>query len=89
MISNNSLNELAWPDLLKDCLKKKKRLPYRLSASRGVQTAVLYQKWVEHFADQTGSPFLGVASIDKPTLYVLLVSISDPSFNCMGNFFFF
>ena len=51
--------------------------------------AVLYQKWVEHFADQTGSPFLDAASIEKPTLYVLLVSVTDPSFNCMGIFFFF
>ena len=50
--------------------------------------AVLYQKWVEHFADQTGSPLLGAASIEKPTLYVLLVSVTDPSFNCMGIFFF-
>lgn len=44
---------------------------------------------MEHLAGQTGPLFLAAASTEEPTLHPLLVSVCDPSFNCMGNIFFF
>ena len=51
--------------------------------------AVLYQKWVEHFADQTGPPFLGAASYTSLLFTCCLYLFLILPLTAWGNFFFF